>query len=92
MPRHDGSHVLPEALEGEVPDPARPPSGCRFHPRCPLRVEQCSIDEPTLQPVAGDHAAACWVTSPPPQTEISTSKFVQKRSNSRTGISDRSYL
>ena len=66
VPRHDGSHVLPEALEGEVPDPARPPSGCRFHPRCPLRVEQCSIEEPTLQPVAGDHAAACWVTSPPP--------------------------
>ena len=66
VPRHDGSHVLPEALEGEVPDPARPPSGCRFHPRCPLRVEQCSLEEPTLQPVAGDHAAACWVTSPPP--------------------------
>jgi peptide/nickel transport system ATP-binding protein len=41
VPRHDGSHVLPEALEGEVPDPARPPSGCRFHPRCPLRVERC---------------------------------------------------
>ena len=46
----------------------RPPrrAGAGFHPRCPLRVEQCSIDEPTLQPVASDHAAACWVTSPPP--------------------------
>jgi peptide/nickel transport system ATP-binding protein len=61
VPRHDGSGTLPVALEGEVPDPARPPSGCRFHPRCPERIERCSSDEPALAPVETDHDAACWV-------------------------------
>ena len=52
VPLHDGSGTLPVALEGEVPDPARPPSGCRFHPRCPERIERCSSDVPLLAPSA----------------------------------------
>jgi peptide/nickel transport system ATP-binding protein len=63
VPRHDGSGTLPVALEGEVPDPARPPSGCRFHPRCPERIERCSDDIPVLGPVGADHDAACWVAA-----------------------------
>jgi peptide/nickel transport system ATP-binding protein len=61
VPRHDGSGTLPLALEGEVPDPSRPPSGCRFHPRCPERIERCAEDDPTLEPVGTSHEAACWV-------------------------------
>ena len=54
--------TLPVALEGEVPDPARPPSGCRFHPRCPERIERCSSRRsPSWQPVGAGHDAACWV-------------------------------
>jgi oligopeptide/dipeptide ABC transporter ATP-binding protein len=63
VPLHDGSGTLPVALEGEVPDPARPPSGCRFHPRCPERIERCSSDVPVLAPVETDHDAACWVAA-----------------------------
>jgi peptide/nickel transport system ATP-binding protein len=65
VPHHDGSGTLPVAIEGEVPDPSRPPTGCRFHPRCPLRVDRCSVDGPELEPIADAHTAACWVTAAP---------------------------
>ena len=48
MPRADGAGILPEALPGEVPDPAHPPSGCRFHPRCPYAFDRCPVEEPPL--------------------------------------------
>ncbi len=64
VPHPDGSGFLPEALPGEVPDPARPPSGCRFHPRCPYAFERCPVEEPPLIPVADGRAAACWLQSP----------------------------
>jgi oligopeptide/dipeptide ABC transporter ATP-binding protein len=46
--------------EGEIPTQAAPPSGCRFHPRCPLAQEVCSTTEPPLIPVSGgSRRAAC---------------------------------
>jgi peptide/nickel transport system ATP-binding protein len=64
VPRADGAGVLPESLPGEVPDPAHPPSGCRFHPRCPYAFDRCPVEEPPLMPLAGDRSAACWLQSP----------------------------
>jgi len=61
VPHPDGSGFLPEALPGEVPDPARPPSGCRFHPRCPYAFERCPVEDPALTPVAPGRAVACWL-------------------------------
>jgi peptide/nickel transport system ATP-binding protein len=61
VPRPDGSGFLPDALPGEVPDPARPPSGCRFHPRCPYAFDRCPVDEPGLLTVADGRSAACWL-------------------------------
>jgi oligopeptide/dipeptide ABC transporter ATP-binding protein len=59
VPTADGSRRVPESLPGEVPDPARPPVGCRFRPRCPHAFERCTDEPPLLG--AGSRAAACWL-------------------------------
>jgi oligopeptide/dipeptide ABC transporter ATP-binding protein len=46
-------------LTGDVPSPINPPSGCRFHPRCPLADEVCSREVPQWKQAAPDHWVAC---------------------------------
>jgi peptide/nickel transport system ATP-binding protein len=46
-------------LEGEVPNPADPPSGCYFHPRCPHAVDRCRVEEPPLHQIEEGHQVAC---------------------------------
>ncbi|ATF15756.1 dipeptide ABC transporter ATP-binding protein [Brevibacillus sp. HB1.2] len=46
-------------LQGDVPSPANPPSGCRFHPRCPMAQERCSKEIPELIEVGQDRQVAC---------------------------------
>jgi oligopeptide transport system ATP-binding protein len=48
-------------LEGDVPSPIKPPSGCRFHTRCPVRVPACSENEQVLKQISPDHWVACQV-------------------------------
>jgi oligopeptide/dipeptide ABC transporter ATP-binding protein len=64
VPHADGSGTMPEALPGEVPDPSRPPPGCRFHPRCPYAFERCRSEEPPLVELAPARSAACWLQEP----------------------------
>ncbi len=47
-------------LQGDVPSPLNPPKGCRFHPRCPVAMEQCSLQEPVFREAKPDHWVACW--------------------------------
>ncbi len=49
-------------LTGDVPSPVNPPSGCRFHTRCPFVMDRCSREEPVLKEVSSDHIAACFLT------------------------------
>ena len=46
-------------IVGELPSPLSPPSGCRFHPRCPYASDRCSVDHPELRIVATGHSVAC---------------------------------
>jgi oligopeptide transport system ATP-binding protein len=52
------------ALKGELPSPANPPSGCAFHPRCPVAVEVCPRLEPQLLDSDGGHLASCHLVHP----------------------------
>jgi peptide/nickel transport system ATP-binding protein len=61
IPHADGSGTLPEALSGEVPDPAQPPSGCRFHPRCPYVFDRCPAEVPPLYELGGGRTSACFL-------------------------------
>jgi peptide/nickel transport system ATP-binding protein len=45
--------------EGEIPNPINPPSGCRFHPRCPIAQDNCAVDDPPLRELRPDHYVAC---------------------------------
>ncbi|RWL81974.1 MAG: ATP-binding cassette domain-containing protein [Mesorhizobium sp.] len=64
-PVPDPTRVRPDApVEGEVPSPINPPSGCAFHPRCPLAVERCRIEVPPLVPMPDGRVVACHVRAP----------------------------
>ncbi|MFI5285054.1 MAG: ABC transporter ATP-binding protein [Candidatus Dormibacteria bacterium] len=64
IPKPDGKGVLPKAPVGEIGDPANPPSGCRFHPRCPYARQKCSMETPPLREVAPKRKVACWLHEP----------------------------
>ena len=55
-PRKRRTEIMPE---GEIPNPINPPSGCRFHPRCPIASAECSIIEPKLEEFEPGHFVAC---------------------------------
>ncbi|MCA9729807.1 MAG: dipeptide ABC transporter ATP-binding protein [Candidatus Eisenbacteria bacterium] len=59
-PRRRRTHV---PIQGEIPSPVNPPSGCAFHPRCPFAIEACKKDIPPLEPFSGTddstHLVAC---------------------------------
>jgi oligopeptide/dipeptide ABC transporter ATP-binding protein len=76
-PRHPYTRALlaavpkadPEARDavtaprGEVADPANPPPGCAFHPRCPFAIDRCRVDRPELVEVAPGHLSSCFRAS-----------------------------
>jgi oligopeptide/dipeptide ABC transporter ATP-binding protein len=73
IPHADGAGHLPVALPGEIPDPAEPPSGCRFHPRCPRVMDRCRSDVPQLVVKDGAREVACWLHEGQPVTQETAS-------------------
>jgi peptide/nickel transport system ATP-binding protein/oligopeptide transport system ATP-binding protein len=55
-PRHKRERIV---LKGELPSPLNPPSGCRFHTRCPLAIERCKHEDPVFEEKSADHWVAC---------------------------------
>jgi oligopeptide transport system ATP-binding protein len=55
-PRRKEERII---LTGDVPSPINPPSGCHFHPRCPMAIEECKTKVPVLESKAKDHLASC---------------------------------
>ena len=59
LPSHPDIEREEIILTGEVPSPLDPPSGCRFHPRCPSVMDVCSVEEPVMRQVAPKHLVSC---------------------------------
>ena len=57
--KHNGKKMQRIHLEGDIPSPANPPSGCRFHTRCPYATEICSQQVPEYKEYGNGHFAAC---------------------------------
>ncbi len=64
--RKEKRQMDPVRLTGDPPNPIDPPSGCRFHPRCPLAEPRCRREAPPLRDILPDHHVACHLASPGP--------------------------
>jgi peptide/nickel transport system ATP-binding protein len=58
-PKIDARRRTFVAIEGEIPSPLRPPTGCHFHPRCPQAMPRCSVEAPATCEIAPGHFSAC---------------------------------
>ena len=61
IPRLGEANGRLTAIEGQPPDPAALPTGCAFHPRCPVRLEKCATERPRDTTVGAGHRTACWL-------------------------------
>ena len=59
LPAHPDDHREEIVLTGEVPSPINPPSGCRFHPRCPFAMDRCAVEIPQQLDKGNGHLVAC---------------------------------
>ena len=88
IPRVDAlRHERLRSIEGLAPDLLHPPAGCRFHPRCPFRVEKCLHEMPPLEDVKPGQEAACWVTMDRARKEMGADDLRDIRPGAASGLS-----
>ncbi len=63
VPRLDARKKTFELIKGEIPSPINPPSGCHFHPRCPMAMERCKVERPALREVSSGQWSACHLNN-----------------------------
>jgi peptide/nickel transport system ATP-binding protein len=86
VPRVDAMrHDRLRSIEGLAPDLLHPPSGCRFHPRCPFRIERCYTDEPKLEALGPENLARCWVTMDRARKEMGADDLTDIRPGAGSG-------
>ena len=73
-----------QKLHGELPSPLDPPTGCPFHPRCPIAIDQCREEKPRLAPIAERHEVACHRVD---ETRLPQNGGEVKPSPTKTGAS-----
>ena len=82
IPSHDPDAKKTRiVLKGDVPNPANPPAGCRFHPRCFMAQPVCSVDEPPLREISAGHLSACHFAEQVPETAGSLSRVAASSSS-----------
>jgi oligopeptide/dipeptide ABC transporter ATP-binding protein len=69
IPVPDPKHKMEKQIpRGEIPSPINPPSGCRFHPRCPSAFDRCSKEEPGMTRISETHYVACHLFNGAPSS------------------------
>ncbi|HEV2414541.1 MAG TPA: ABC transporter ATP-binding protein [Candidatus Dormibacteraeota bacterium] len=87
IPRVDAlRHERLRSIEGIAPDLLHPPAGCRFHPRCPFRIQKCLTDEPRLEEIHHGQIASCWVTMDRARTEMKADELVDISPGAASGL------
>jgi peptide/nickel transport system ATP-binding protein len=65
VPRIEARKRAFAVVQGEIPSPLNPPTGCHFHPRCPHAMPRCRVEVPALMTVAPGHRSACHLNDMP---------------------------
>jgi peptide/nickel transport system ATP-binding protein len=66
VPRIEARKRAFAVVQGEIPSPLNPPTGCHFHPRCPHAMDRCRVEVPALKAVAPGHRSACHLNDASP--------------------------
>ena len=70
---------LTPMIDGDVPSPINPPSGCAFHTRCRYVMDRCKVETPALAGVGAQHQVACWLNKEPGGTDLAVMDRVGSR-------------